>query len=146
MTKQLSLILGIFLLGCGSSPATSDSAFLARCWGALPNAGGEYLLSFEAIDLAGSTEGGIYAHSSTCPDARLKFSSMPQDVDQQFRRAEEGAVNRAILGVGVRGRAGIVPLERANEFYLRVRITRLLSLERMSDADTRAFISRHHIG
>ena len=145
MTKWLALLLPILFLGCASSHGPSDAEFLAKCWGAVPTGGDEYQLSFEAILFPG-TEGGIFARSTSCPDARLRFSFMPPAVEERFRREADRVARRPVLGAGLRGRARIVPLERVNEFYLRVRVTHLLSLERMSDAETQAFLRQHHIG
>jgi hypothetical protein len=144
MTKWLALFLPL-LLGCTSSQVPSNAEFLVRCWGAVPTDGGEYQLSFEAISFPG-TEGGIFSRSASCPDARLRFSSMPSEVDERFRQEENRVNTFPRVGAGLRGRARIVPLERVNEFYLRVRVTHLLSLERMSDAETQAFVRQHHIG
>ena len=146
MTKRWTLLIPLLLLGCGSSPTPSVGDFLVRCWRAVPTRGSEYELSFEAISFAGGVEGGTYARSSRSPDARIRFSFMSPEVDERFRQEENKVATRRLIGVGLRGRARIVPLERVNEFYLRVRVTRLLSLERMSDDETEAFIRRHNIG
>jgi hypothetical protein len=146
MTKRLPLLAAILLLGCASSPAPSNADFLARCWGAVPRGAGEYELAFEAISFVGLTEGGVFARSTRCPDARLGFYSMPPEIDERFRQEEVRVATRRLLGVGLRGRARIVPLERVNDFFLEVNVTQLLSLERMSDDETEAFIRQHHIG
>lgn len=146
MIARLALFASAFLVGCASNPALSDTEFLSRCWNAVPVGGGEYQLSFEAIDFAGITEGGVFVRSTSCPDARLRFSIMPPRVNERFRREENETSMRRLLGVGLRGQARIVPVERRNAFYMRVRVTRILNLERMSDADTQDFIERHHIG
>jgi hypothetical protein len=146
MTMRLALLISILLLGCASGPAPSDDDFLARCWGAVAKEGGEYELSFEAISFLGPTEGGIFARSTRCPDARMRFSFFPPEIDERFRQEEERGSARRFVGVGLRGRARIAPLERVHEDYIKVRVTGLLSLERMSDEDTEAFIRRHHIG
>jgi hypothetical protein len=145
MTMRLALFVSTLLLGCASNPAPSNAEFLTRCWGAVAKEGGEYELSFEAISYFGLTEGGIFARSTRCPDARMGFFSMPPEIEERFRE-EARRGGREFGEAGLRGRARVVPLERTSEFVLDVRVTRLLSLERMSDEDTEAFIKRYHIG
>lgn len=146
MMKLTTLFAPLLLLGCAASPEPSDADFLVRCWAAVPTSRGGYELSFEAISFAGGVEGGTYARSTRCPDARIRFSFMLPEVDERFRQEENRVTTRRLVGVGLRGRARIVPLRRPNEFFLEVTVTRLLSLERMSDDDTEAFIRRHNIG
>jgi hypothetical protein len=145
MTQRLAMLLPILLLSCASNPVYSDAEFLAKCWGAVATGGGEYQLSFEAI-LFPLPEGGTYARSKSCPDARINFASMAPEVEERFRQEDNRVARRPILGAGLRGRARIVPLERVNPFFLRVRVTRLQNLEQMSDSETEAFIRQHHIG
>lgn len=144
--RRLALLTLLLLLGCTSSPGPPDADFLARCWGAIPTGRGEYELSFEAISFAGGVEGGTYARSTRCPDARMGFYSMAPEVDELFRQEENRVGTRRLLGVGLKGRARVLPLQRPHDFYLEVRVTRLLSFQRMSDDETEAFIRRHHIG
>jgi hypothetical protein len=155
MTMRWALLLSTLFLGQASTPAPSNPApsnpppsnadFLATCWGAVAKDGGEYELSFEAVSFFGLTEGGISVPSTRCPDARMRFSYFPDEIDERFRHEEERG-GRRFGRAGLRGRARVVPVQRGSEFLLRVRVTRLLSLERMSDEETRAFLDRHDIG
>jgi hypothetical protein len=145
MTLKWALLISTFFFGHSQSPAPADSDFLVGCWGAVAKGGGEYELSFEAISFYGLTEGGVSVPSASCPDARIRFSFMPPEIDERFRQEEERG--GALYGTaGLRGRARVVPVERGSEFLLRVRVTRLLSLERMSDEDTEALRKQLEIG
>jgi hypothetical protein len=138
-------LLPAFLSACGR-PALSDSDFLERCWQARPSGGGghEYEIRFDALVIPG-VEGGTYARSSICPDARLRLSFSQADVptiDAIGRKAIESSA----LGAGIRGSASVSVGKRVNPFYMTVGVERIESLREMSKAETEQFIRKYKIG
>lgn len=157
LRKFRSSLIGLLAISIGCSPGSSvnDSAansaptdrdFLERCWAAVETRPGssEFELSFEAI-LIPATEGGTYARSRTCPDARLGLGPIPPEDEARWERIGD-SVRMPMLGAGLRGRMRVVPLERRTPYFLRVRVTSFLELEQMNARETQAFIDEHDIG
>lgn len=147
MRRSIIPLLLLLLIepACTASVSSSDDLFLERCFGAVRIDQTIYRLRFEAVVFY-ATEGGIFAESSRCPDATVRLAYMSQDTLERFYR-EIGRPGDASASIGgVRGEAEVTTAERPNGLILRVRVRRLLSLSRMSDADLQAFTRRHHIG
>jgi len=107
--------------------------------------GSEYELSFEGLVIV-AVEGGTFMRSRECPEHRLHIARLDADPARQFEPITAAASNAEGLGLGIRGRAIVIPERRDGEYHLYVRVIALPRLLPMTPAETAEFIRRFNIG
>lgn len=139
-------LAGLLLVGgCAGERASVSQEFLVRCWNAVKteSPAREYELSFEAI-LIPTEVPKVFTWSRSCRNARMGLVNFPPPTEgelEQFSRS----IEFTSPGVGLRGRVRVVPLEMSSRYFLRARVTRVISLEQMNQDATRSFVDRHQV-